>query len=157
MLLHLQSIYSHLFAMALHYRVALRHIHIFTQTQTRHAGPRQMRMNAKNLLVQRLPHKRTSKCSAGHSLAVRMNVCPHQYDCECIFLWSTDSRRIAFACSPNIHRISERRRMLFAYMSTLCVSHACSCTDVDAALHVCTYLNGWWTTSHTSYQFCHKK
>ncbi len=52
------------------------------------------------------------------------SVRPHQDDCECIFLWSTDSRQIAFACSPNIHRISEWRRMLFAYVTTLCISRA---------------------------------
>ncbi len=56
-----------------------------------------MRTNAKKLLVQHLPLKRTSKHSAGHSLAARMNVCPHQYDCEHFFL-STNSRQIAFAC-----------------------------------------------------------
>ncbi len=65
--------------------------------------------------------KRTSKHSAGYSLTAWMNVRPHEYDCERIFLWSTDSRHVVFACLPNIHRISEWRRMLFAYMSTLCV------------------------------------
>ncbi len=91
--------------------------------------------NAKTLLVQCLPHKRLSKHSAGHSLAAWMNVHSHQFDCERIFLWSTDSRRIAFACLPNTRHISEWMWMLFAYMSTLCVSHAFSClrTDVDAA------------------------
>ncbi len=71
-----------------------------------------------------------------NSLAARMNVRPHPYDGELIFLWSTDSRRIAFACLPNIRRISEWRQMLFAYTSTLCVSCALSrsCTDVDATL-----------------------
>ncbi len=106
--------------------------------RTRHAGPRRMPTNAKKLLVQCLPHKRTSKHSAGYSLAAWTNVRPHQYDCKRIFLWSTDSRRIAFVCSPNICCISEWRWMLFAYMTTLCVlrvfSH--SHTDVDAVLHI---------------------
>ncbi len=93
-------------------------------TRTRHARPRQMPMNVKKLLVQHSPNKRMSKRSAGYSLVARMNVRLHQYDCEHIFLWSTDSRRIVFACLPNIRHISEWRRMLFAYTSTLCVSHA---------------------------------
>ncbi len=106
--------------------------------QTRHAGPRQVWMNAKKLLVQRSPHKRTSKRSAGHSLAARMNVRPHQYDCEHIFLWCTDSRQIVFACLPNIRRISEWRWMLFTYTSTLCFLRAFLRlhTDVDAAWYV---------------------
>ncbi len=95
----------------------------------------------KKLLVQRSPHKQTSKHSAGYSLAARMNVRPHQYDGERTFLWSTNSRRIAFACSPNIHRISEWRRMLFAYTSTLCILRVFAFishlrTDVDTALHI---------------------
>ncbi len=49
-----------------------------------------------------------------------------------IFLWSIDSRQIAFACLPNICHISEWRRMLCAYTSTLCVLH--SRTDVNTAL-----------------------
>ncbi len=85
-----------------------------------------MRTNTKKLLVQRSPHKWTSKRSTGCSLAIRMSVCPHQYDCERIFLWSTDSRWIAFACSRNIHHISEWRQMLFVYTSTLCVLHVFS-------------------------------
>ncbi len=80
-----------------------------------------MRTNAKKLLVQRSQHKRKSNCSAGHLLAARMNVRSHHYDCEYIFLWSTASRWIAFACSPNICCISEWRWMLSVYTSTLCV------------------------------------
>ncbi len=103
-----------------------RRIHICTRMRIRHAGLRRMPTNAKKLLVQCSSYKQTSKCSAGYSLTARMNVRPHQYDGEHIFLWSTNSRWIAFACSPNIHRISEWRQILFAYTSTLCVSHAFS-------------------------------
>ncbi len=39
-----------------------------------HAGLSQMRTNAKKLLVQRSPHKRMSKRSAGYSLAARMGL-----------------------------------------------------------------------------------
>ncbi len=104
----------------------LRRVHIYTRTRTTYAGPRRMRTNAKKLLVQRLPRKQTSKRSAGYLLAARMSVRSHQYDCERIFLRSTDSRQIAFACSPNIRYISEWRQMLFAYTFTLCISHAFS-------------------------------
>ncbi len=44
-----------------------------------------MRTNAKKLLVQRSPHKRPSKHSAGYSLAARMNVRSHQYDVRIYF------------------------------------------------------------------------
>ncbi len=84
-----------------------RHFHIRMRMRTRHVGLRQMRTNAKKLLVQHSLHKRTSKCSAGYSLAARMSVHPHQYDCKRIFLWSTDFRQITFTCSPNIRCISE--------------------------------------------------
>ncbi len=77
--------------------------------------------NAKRLLVQHSPHEWTIKHSIGSSLAARMNICPHQYDGERIFLWSTDSRRIVFVCSSNIRRISKWRWMLFTYTFTLCV------------------------------------
>ncbi len=67
----------------------LRRVHIRTQTQIRHARPRQMRTNAKKLLVQYLPRKRTSKRSAGYSLAARMgfvtypiHVARHEDDVE---------------------------------------------------------------------------
>ncbi len=107
-------------------RGALRRVHICTQMRRRHAGPRRMPTNAKKLLVQCLPHKRTSKYSTDYSLAVLMNVHPHQYNGEHIFLWSTDSRWTAFTCSPNIRRISEWKRMLFAYTSILRVLRAFS-------------------------------
>ncbi len=65
------------------------------------------------------------RCSTWRRCQTRkwQSVHSHQYDCERIFLWSTDFRRIASACSLNICRISEWRRMLFAYTFTLCVSH----------------------------------
>ncbi len=115
----------------------IRCVHICMRMQTRHARPRRMRTNAKKLLVQHLPHKRTSKHSAGHLLAARMNVRTHQYDCECIFLYSTNSRRIAFACSPNIRRMNEWKRMLFTYTSTLCILHV-----FLRSFHVCVQM---WT------------
>ncbi len=77
--------------------------------RTRHAGPWQMPTNAKKLLVQHSPHKRMSKRSAGYLLAVRMNVRPHQYNSEHIFLWTTDSRQIVFACSSNSECCSPTR------------------------------------------------
>ncbi len=98
--------------------------------------------NANGLLVQHSPHKRMSKRSAGHSLAARMNVHQHQYDCKRIFLWSTDSRWIAFVYLPNIRHISEWRWMLFAYTSVYIMHFACVfafvshlSTDVDVVLH----------------------
>ncbi len=107
-----------------------------------------MPMNAKKLLVQCLPHKRTSKSSTSYSLAARTNVSPHQYDGELIFLWSTDFRWIAFACSPNIYRISEWRRMLFAYKSTLCVSRAFS--------HLFCVCVQMWTQLNAAEVFAHR-
>ncbi len=95
--------------------------------------------NAKKLLVQHSPHKRTSKRSAGYSLAARMNVCPHQQDGERIFLWSTDSRQIAFTCSPNICRKWMKVNAVRLHIYIMCfacvfVFVSCSHTDVDAAL-----------------------
>ncbi len=112
----------------------LRRNHICTQTRTRHAGLTQMRTNAKKLLVRHSPHKRMSKHSAGYSLTVQMSVRLHQYDCEHIFLWSTDSRRIAFACLPNIRRISEWKgeccsptRPHYAFCVRFTFAYRCGC------------------------------
>ncbi len=52
-------------------RQMLRLIHICARMRIRHVGPRRMRTNAKELLIQHSPHKRTSKRYAGYLLASR--------------------------------------------------------------------------------------
>ncbi len=119
--------------------ILLRRVHICTRMRTRHVGRKRMPTNTKKLLVQHSLHKRTSKCFTGYSLAARMNVRPHQYDGERIFLWSTDSRWIAFA------EHTPHKRMLFAYTSTLCVSR--SRTDVNVNVHPSTTMTRTKTVS----------
>ncbi len=73
----------------------------------------------------------------------RQNIHSHQYDYKRIFLWSTDSKRKAFRCSPNVYHINKYCSLHLTYTSTstfLSFSHASfafalhSCTDVDPAL-----------------------
>ncbi len=93
-----------------------------------------MRTNAKKLLVQHSPHKRMSKPSAGYSLVAWMNVHPHRYDCERIFLLSTDSRRIAFAEHTPHKRMKANAVCLHIHITSFAfVSHLR--TDMDAALY----------------------
>ncbi len=49
-------------------------IRICTRTQTKHARPRWMRTNSKELIVQHSPHKRTSKRSAGYSQCYQVQI-----------------------------------------------------------------------------------
>ncbi len=69
------------------------------------------------------------------------NIRPYQCDCEHIFLWSTDSKQIAFGCSPNIRHINECCLLPWAMhphqhslIFTRLVRH--SQTDVDATLGI---------------------
>ncbi len=117
------------------------HSHLYANTN-KACGTERMPTNAKKLVVQCPSHKRMSKRSAGYSLPAQMNVCPHQYDCERIFLWSTDSRWIVFAKhTPHKRMKANAVRLHVHIMCFVCVFvfilrlH----TDVDAALDT-----SWW-------------
>ncbi len=80
-----------------------RRVHICTRIWTRHARPKRMRTNAKKLLVQRSPHKRTIKRSTGHSLATSTSVWLWTYfslkyqlqiDSVCLFAKHTPHKRM---------------------------------------------------------------